>query len=88
LSQTLIVHMIRTHKVPFLQSIASRPVLIMTTVVMVIGLVFPFTPFGMSIGFQPLPTSYFPWLFGTLIAYCIIIQLVKGWYIRRFNMWL
>lgn len=88
LSQTLIVHMIRTHKVPFIQSIASSPVLIMTSVVMIIGLILPFTPFGVSIGFQPLPISYFPWLLVTLLAYCVVIQLVKGWYIRRYNMWL
>lgn len=34
------------------------------------------------------PSSYFPWLLLTLIAYCVVIQLVKVWYIRRFKMWL
>ncbi len=87
-SQTLIFHMIRTSKLPFVESIASRPVLIATGVVIVIGLVLPFTPYGAAVGFQPLPGSYFPWLFVTLVSYCVAIQLVKVWYIRRFDMWL
>ena len=62
LSQTLIVHMIRTRKIPFIQSRATWPVIGMTTLVMVIGIVIPFTSFGASIGLQALPLSYFPWL--------------------------
>ena len=88
LSQTLIFHMIRTSRIPFLQSVASVPVLITTGLVMVIGLMLPFTPWGAAVGFQALPPGYFPWLLFTLLAYCIVIQLVKVWYIRRFNMWL
>ena len=88
LSQTLIFHVIRTSKVPFIQSIASGPVLITTAVVMAVGLVLPFTPYGASIGFQSLPSSYFPWLIVTLIAYCVLIQFIKVWYIRRFGTWL
>lgn len=87
-SQTLIFHMIRTSKIPFVQSIASRPVLITTGVVILIGLVLPFTAYGAAVGFEALPGSYFPWLFATLAAYCVAIQLVKVWYIRRFDMWL
>ncbi len=88
LSQTLIFHMIRTSKTPFVQSIASRPVLLATGIVIVIGLILPFTPYGAAVGFESLPGSYFPWLLLTLLAYCILIQLVKVWYIRRFDMWL
>ncbi len=88
LSQTLIVHMIRTRKIPFIQSRATWPVIGMTTLVMVIGIVIPFTSFGASIGLQALPLSYFPWLVGILLSYCVLTQLVKNWYVRRFSSWL
>ena len=88
LSQTLIVHMIRTRKIPFIQSRATWPVIGMTTLVMVIGIVIPFTSFGASIGLQALPLSYFPWLVGILLSYCVLTQLVKNWYIRKFSGWL
>ncbi len=88
LSQTLIVHMIRTRKIPFIQSRASWPVLLMTGVVMAVGIVLPFTSLGASVGLMPLPWSYFPWLVLTLLAYCTLTQAVKAWYIRRFQKWL
>ncbi len=88
LSQTLIVHMIRTRKIPFIQSRATWPVIGMTTLVMVIGIVIPFTSFGASIGLQALPLSYFPWLVGILLSYCVLTQLIKNWYIRKFSGWL
>ena len=88
LSQTLIVHMIRTRKIPFIQSRATWPVIGMTTLVMVIGIVIPFTSFGASIGLQALPLSYFPWLIGILLSYCVLTQLIKNWYIRKFSGWL
>lgn len=88
LSQTLIVHMIRTRKIPFIQSRATWPVIGMTTLVMVIGIVIPFTSFGVSISLQALPLSYFPWLMGILLSYCVLTQLIKNWYIRKFSGWL
>lgn len=88
LSQTLIVHMIRTQKIPFIQSRASWPVLAMTLTIMTIGIGIPFTAFGSYIGLTPLPWSYFPWLILTLLSYCILTQLVKTWYIKQFKKWL
>ena len=88
LSQTLIVHMIRTRKIPFIQSWASSPVVALTSLIMVIGVIIPFTPFAATIGMEPLPLAYFPWLIGILICYALLIQLVKNWYIKRFNEWL
>ncbi|MFF2908379.1 magnesium-translocating P-type ATPase [Paenibacillus sp. NPDC057934] len=88
LSQTLIVHMIRTEKIPFIQSRASAPVIILTSIIMVLGIYLPFSGFGASIGLQPLPFAYFPWLIATLLAYCVVTQLVKKWYIRKFQEWL
>lgn len=88
LSQTLIVHMIRTRKVPFLQSTASWPVLLMTFSIMAIGICVPFSSFGASIGLMPLPWAYFPWLVGILLTYCILTQGLKVLYIRAFKRWL
>lgn len=88
LSQTLIVHMIRTRKIPFIQSCATWPVTGLTLLIMAIGISIPFTGFGQSIGLEPLPLSYFPWLVGILAAYCILTQCIKNWYIRKFVRWL
>ena len=88
LSQTLIVHMIRTRKVPFVQSAASWPVMLMTFAIMAIGICIPFTPFGSSIGLTPLPLGYFPWLVGILLAYCVLTQWLKTKYIKVFKRWL
>lgn len=88
LSQTLIVHMIRTRKIPFIQSRASLPVMITTFAIMAIGIIIPFTGLGASVGFTPLPWSYFPWLVGILLGYCLLTQVVKGWYIKKYHRWL
>ncbi|MFD8979529.1 magnesium-translocating P-type ATPase [Streptomyces sp. NPDC059564] len=88
LSQTLIVHMIRTRKIPFVQSRASWPVMVMTVLAVLTGLYLPFSPLAPSLGFVALPAGYFPWLIGVLLAYCALTQLVKTWYIRTFKTWL
>lgn len=88
LSQTLIVHMIRTRKIPFIQSWASAPVVALTSLIMLIGVIIPFTPFADALGLQPLPLAYFPWLIGILVAYALVIEYAKGWYIRRFGQWI
>ncbi len=88
LSQTLIVHMIRTRKIPFLQSRASLPVMLTTFGIMAVGILLPFTPLGASVGFVPLPGRYFLWLAGILLCYCVLTQLVKNWYLRKFHRWL
>ncbi|MFF3859175.1 magnesium-translocating P-type ATPase [Streptomyces sp. NPDC002209] len=88
LSQTLIVHMIRTRKIPFIQSRASWPVMVMTVLAVLTGLYLPFSPLAGSLGFVPLPAGYFPWLIGVLLAYCTLTQLLKTLYIRTFGTWL
>jgi Mg2+-importing ATPase len=87
-TQTLIVHMIRTAKVPFIQSRATWPVLSMTGAIILGGSMLPFLPFGRNLGLQPLPGSYFFWLFAILLSYLALTQLMKIWYIRRFGSWL
>ncbi|MBP1130978.1 Mg2+-importing ATPase [Serratia sp. PL17] len=88
LSQTLVVHMLRTQKIPFIQSTAALPVLLTTILVMALGIYLPFSPLGALVGLQPLPWEYFPWLAGTLISYCVVAQMMKRFYIRRFGEWL
>ncbi len=88
LSQTLIIHMIRTRKVPFIQSWATAPVIALTSLIMVIGILLPFSPFAEALKLQALPLSYFPWLIGILISYCLLTQFVKNWFIKKFNEWL
>ncbi|MEW1640225.1 magnesium-translocating P-type ATPase [Streptomyces sp. NPDC093801] len=88
LSQTLIVHMIRTRKIPFLRSRASWPVMAATVLAVLTGLWLPFSPLAPALGFTALPADYFPWLAGVLLAYCTLTQLVKTWYVRRFGTWL
>ncbi|MBP6120780.1 MAG: magnesium-translocating P-type ATPase [Providencia heimbachae] len=88
LSQTLVVHMLRTQKIPFIQSTAALPVLLTTGLIMALGLYIPFSSFGTMIGLQPLPIEYFPWLVLTLVSYCVVAQLMKQYYIKRFGTWL
>jgi P-type Mg2+ transporter len=88
LTQTLIVHMIRTQHIPFIQSRAATPVILLTATIMAIGIYLPFSPLGEHVGMVPLPASYFPWLVGILLSYCLLTQVVKGWYIRRYHAWL
>jgi len=88
LSQTLIVHMIRTEKVPFFQSRASWPVLIMTSLVMAVSIAIPFLPIGTKLGFESPPGLYFLFLGILLGCYMLLTQIVKRWYMRRFSTWL
>jgi P-type Mg2+ transporter len=88
LTQTLIVHMIRTEKIPFVQSTATLPLLLLTGAIMAIGIAIPFSPWGHHIGLVPLPAAYFYWLAATLLSYCLLTQLIKVWYIRRYRIWL
>ena len=88
LTQTLIVHMIRTRKIPFVQSIAAAPVLALTTLVICIGMVLPFSPIGPKFGFVQIPMALFGWIFLTVFTYAVLTQFVKTLYIRRYKRWL
>lgn len=88
LSQTLIIHMIRTRKIPFIQSWAAAPVVALTSLIMAVGILIPFSPFAAALKMEPLPLAYFPWLIGILTGYCLLTQVVKNWFIRKFNTWL
>lgn len=88
LTQTLIVHIIRTEKIPFTKSKASKPVIFMTLFIMLIGVIIPFTPIGTYLGFVALPKSYFIWLVAILLMYSLTTELVKKHYIEKFNNWI
>lgn len=85
LTQTLIVHMIRTAKIPFIQSRAATPLLVMTAVIMCVGIFLPMGPLASYLKLQALPLSYFLYLPLILIAYMCITQWVKKIYIRRYG---
>lgn len=88
LSQTLIVHIIRTKKIPFIQSWAAAPVVALTSLIMLAGIMIPFTPLAEYLKMQALPLSYFPYLVAILTGYCILTQSVKHWFINKFGQWL
>ncbi|EHU1923700.1 magnesium-translocating P-type ATPase [Acinetobacter baumannii] len=85
LTQTLIVHMIRTAQIPFIQSRAATPLLIMTAVIMCIGIFLPMGPLASYLKLQALPLSYFLYLPLILGAYMFVTQWVKKIYIRRYG---
>jgi Mg2+-importing ATPase len=85
MTQTLIVHVIRTTKVPFFQSRASLPMLLITATVMAVGIYLPFSPIASSLGFVPLPAVYFLWLAAILTCYCVLTQFVKTWFIQKYG---
>ncbi len=83
LTQTLIIHVIRTNKIPFLQSIASWPLLVMSAVIMMVGIAIPYTAVGSYFGFTSLPSQYWPILGLTLVCYVVLTQLVKTWLLQK-----
>ncbi|GAA0475458.1 magnesium-translocating P-type ATPase [Tatumella punctata] len=87
LSQTLVVHMLRTRKIPFIQSCARWPVLLSTLVVVIIGIALPYSPLAANFHLQALPLAYFPWLILILAGYCLLSQVMKQLYCRRFGQW-
>lgn len=87
-TQTFILQVLRTEKIPFIQSRPSKQVVLIALCLLVVGLTLPYTGVGHKIGFYPLPLAYYPWLLGVLLCYCTVTQFLKRWYIRRFNNWL
>ncbi len=88
LIRLMIVHMIRTQHVPFIESRAAMPVILLTASIMAFGIFLPFSGLGSHLGMMPLPPSYFAWLVAILLSYCLLTQFVKLAYIRRFKQWL
>jgi len=85
LTQTLIVHLIRTPKIPFIQSRAATPLLVMTAIIMAIGIFLPMGPLAHYFKLQALPPLYFVFLPMILLAYMGLTQAMKGFYVRRYG---
>lgn len=84
-SQTLVIHMIRTPKLPFIQSRASLPVLLLTSASIAVGTIVPYTPFGKVLGMSGMPANYFPWLIGMILCYMLLATFLKTMYKRRYG---
>jgi len=86
LTQTLIIHIIRTVKIPFLQSRASNSLILTTIIVAGAGALLPYSPLGSTLGFVPLPTPYWPAVLVIILCYCMLAHVVKTWFVRRWGM--
>ena len=85
LTQTLIVHMIRTSKIPFIQSRAAWPLTVMTVIIMIIGVSLPMSPLAGYFKLEALPLAYFPCLALILLGYVGLVQTVKHLYTKRYG---
>jgi Mg2+-importing ATPase len=86
LTQTLIIHIIRTAKIPFLQSRASNSLIVTTILVAGAGALLPYSPLGLTLGFVPLPTPYWLAVLAIILGYCLLAHLVKTWFVRRWGL--
>lgn len=86
LTQTLIIHIIRTAKVPFFESHASPALMATTAIICAIGMVLPFTWAGTALGFKPLPWTYWPLVAAMLLTYSVLTHFVNVWFTRRWGL--
>lgn len=84
-SQALVIHMLRTPKLPFVQSRAAAPVTLLTLAGSCAVTVIPFTPLGGALGFTALPAAYFLWLAAIVAGYMLLATAVKKSYVRRYG---
>ena len=84
-TQTLIIHVIRTKKIPFLQSRASKALTFTSLAIVAVGAYLPYSPLASLLGFTPLPWSYWLWLLGMLVIYVLLTQVIKTWFYRKFG---
>ncbi len=84
-TQTLIIHVIRTNKIPFIQSRASWPLIITSVIIVAVGAWLTVSPLANTLGFVLLPPRYWLFLALMLLGYAILTQVVKTWFIRRFG---
>ena len=88
LSQTLIIHMIRTSKIPFIESKSSKQLIISTFAVVIITIVIAFTDVATVFDLSKLPTNYLLWIGVLMVIYIVLIQIYKKIYIKKNNEWL
>lgn len=85
LTQTLIVHIIRSRKIPFFQSSPSATLVLSTLVVMTLGIYLPYSPIAHYLGMVPLPAIYWAWIAGFLAAYATLTHFVKVWFFNKYG---
>jgi len=85
LTQTLIVHIIRTRKIPFFESTPSLPLVFATVMVITVGIFLPYSHFADKLGFVPLPASYWLWITGFILTYAVMTHKMKVWFYRKFG---
>lgn len=84
-SQTLVIHLIRTKKLPFIQSRASAPVILLSLIGIIILTIIPFTSFGSALGFVALPKEYFLFLIPCIILYMVLVTTLKKAYVQYYD---
>jgi Mg2+-importing ATPase len=84
-TQTLIIHVIRTNKIPFIQSWASWPLILTSIIIVAAGAWLTVSPLATTLGFVPLPPLFWLYLAIMLLGYALLTQVVKTWFIRRFG---
>jgi Mg2+-importing ATPase len=84
-TQTLIIHVIRTNKIPFIQSRASWPLIFTSIIIVTVGAWLTVSPLANTLGFVTLPLLYWPILAGLLVCYVLLTQVVKVWFYRKFG---
>jgi Mg2+-importing ATPase len=83
MTQTLIIHVIRTNQIPFIQSRASWQLTMTTLLIMALGAYMPYSPLAEALGFVPLPGMYWPLLALTLVCYVAVTQVIKTVLVRK-----
>ena len=84
-TQTLIVHIIRTNRIPFVQSKPSAGLLLSTLGILAVGAYLPYSPLATYLGLVPLPLVYWAWIAGFMACYAVLTNTVKQWFNRRFG---
>jgi Mg2+-importing ATPase len=84
-TQTLVIHIIRTGKIPFIESKPSKFLILTSLFIVIVGLIIPFSPLAKPFGFVPPPPSYFVALISILTIYLFLVQLVKKWFVKKFG---
>ncbi|MDR0334091.1 MAG: magnesium-translocating P-type ATPase [Dysgonamonadaceae bacterium] len=87
-TQTLVMQVLRTEKVPFFQSRPSLIVFSTAMLLLIVGVALPYTALGKAIGFVALPLHFYYWLVAILFCYIMLAQILKKWYIKKYNSWL
>ena len=82
------MHIIRTAKIPFIQSNANKAVYISSTLLIMVGILVPFTPLGTAIGLVPIAAEYIWMIFGVTFLYCILASFAKKIYIKKYGEWI